>query len=477
MPAFRIALPNLMLHLLIPFGACLAASACGGGGGNPPPPPPQNQAPTADIAASTVLGNAPFDVEFSAAGSSDPDGNIVSYQWDFDGDSFVDFNSPQPDATYMYTAPGTVTVTLQVVDDDGAADTETIPIITGAPHADRVVVDTEGRSGDPHLQMALVGGLPAAIYEAQAGGTELRFARATDATFGSWQVTTISNASPHHASLSVVDGNPAVAYLADVTPFIIFDRASSPTGDSWNNQPEVAVGAVSGASPRAITLVVADGNPALIFEMEDPADSNRAVFFIRALDAQGADWPLAPTRITPLGTGSDRLSGRMVNGRPAAAFQSGEAAFTRALDAQGAAWPAVPTAVGDVGDVDGDYQLAEFAGGPAILFEGNDGLQLFRAADANGGAWLAREVIRAPAAGESHLPRLGAVDGYPAVSFEDENDQLMLMLGHDAAGTAFASPLLVDAADTAGSFVISTGGRPGVMFLDATANSMVFRHL
>ena len=65
------------------------------------------------------------------AGSTNPDGSIASFQWDFDDNTLVDFQSASP-ATHMFTLPQTVTVTLRVVDDQGAADTDTVPIIVRA---------------------------------------------------------------------------------------------------------------------------------------------------------------------------------------------------------------------------------------------------------------------------------------------------------------------------------------------------------
>lgn len=69
-----------------------------------------------------------LDVVFDAAASTDPDGTISSYSWDFgDGATGTGVNP-----THTYAAPGDYLVTLTVVDNRGAASTATA---TASPHA------------------------------------------------------------------------------------------------------------------------------------------------------------------------------------------------------------------------------------------------------------------------------------------------------------------------------------------------------
>ncbi|MBC7099147.1 PKD domain-containing protein, partial [Candidatus Bipolaricaulota bacterium] len=59
------------------------------------------------------------EIVFSAERSSDPDGEIVSYLWDFgDGNE-----ARGRQVLHVYLKPGTYTVCLTVIDDDGDADT------------------------------------------------------------------------------------------------------------------------------------------------------------------------------------------------------------------------------------------------------------------------------------------------------------------------------------------------------------------
>jgi hypothetical protein len=56
-------------------------------------------------------------VSFSSAGTSDPDGDQLTYAWDFDGDGQVDSTRPNP--SHVYTADGTYRATLTVTDVGG----------------------------------------------------------------------------------------------------------------------------------------------------------------------------------------------------------------------------------------------------------------------------------------------------------------------------------------------------------------------
>jgi len=96
----------------------------------PPPPPPGNVAPTAN-ANGPYSGTPGVAVNFSSAGSNDPDGSIVAYSWDFgDGGSS---NSANP--SHTYTTANTYTVTLSVTDNGGATATAitTATISNGTP--------------------------------------------------------------------------------------------------------------------------------------------------------------------------------------------------------------------------------------------------------------------------------------------------------------------------------------------------------
>ncbi len=88
--------------------------------------PPANQPPTATIGAPQVDGRT---VTVSGAGSTDADGTVASYAWDF-GDGATATGAT---ATHEYAADGTRTITLTVTDDDGATATATRQVTVTAP--------------------------------------------------------------------------------------------------------------------------------------------------------------------------------------------------------------------------------------------------------------------------------------------------------------------------------------------------------
>lgn len=95
-----------------------------------------NQPPVVNVSASPSSGPAPLTVNFSSAGSFDPDGSIVTYLWNF-GDSTYppDQTSPNPVHTYVQSGPLTYHATLAVADDHGgtASGSVQINITTSTP--------------------------------------------------------------------------------------------------------------------------------------------------------------------------------------------------------------------------------------------------------------------------------------------------------------------------------------------------------
>lgn len=105
--------------------------------------------PIADATATNTTGTAPLAVQFSSTGSSDPDGTIVSYAWNFGNGA----TSTDPNPTYSYTKSGNFTATLTVTDNSGfsSSDTVAISVTNTAPIA---VASANVTSGPASLAVA-----------------------------------------------------------------------------------------------------------------------------------------------------------------------------------------------------------------------------------------------------------------------------------------------------------------------------------
>ena len=97
--------------------------------------PPGNQSPNA-VASGTPDATTSFQVNFSSAGSNDPDGFITDYDWNFgDGNT-----STAQNPSHTYSTGGSYTVTLKVTDNEGAMDTTTIQVDALDPNdVDKVI--------------------------------------------------------------------------------------------------------------------------------------------------------------------------------------------------------------------------------------------------------------------------------------------------------------------------------------------------
>jgi PKD repeat protein len=135
-----------------------------------------NNPPTAVATANPTSGPAPLTVQFNGSGSSDPDGDALSYAWDLNGDgAYGDSTAANP--SFTYTTAGTYTARLRVTDARGASSLSaplTITVGAGntapAPVIDSpassltwAVGDTIGFSG--HASDAQDGNLPASALK------------------------------------------------------------------------------------------------------------------------------------------------------------------------------------------------------------------------------------------------------------------------------------------------------------------------
>lgn len=88
-----------------------------------------NQAPSAIASASVLTGERPLVVDFDSSGSIDPEGDALTFSWDFgDGNT-----SSEPNPSYVYEREGTFSAKLTVNDGVNTKVSESISIQVSEP--------------------------------------------------------------------------------------------------------------------------------------------------------------------------------------------------------------------------------------------------------------------------------------------------------------------------------------------------------
>jgi len=113
--------------------------------------PPMNLAPTADPGG-PYTGEPGVAVAFDGSGSSDPNGDPLTYAWDFGDGSMGDGVSP----SHVFSADGSYIITLTVSDDQGASSTATTSATIATPPANSAPTANAGGpySGDTGMSIA-----------------------------------------------------------------------------------------------------------------------------------------------------------------------------------------------------------------------------------------------------------------------------------------------------------------------------------
>lgn len=203
-----------------------------------------NQAPTASFTATAT----PLSVAVNGSASTDVDGTIVSYGWDF-GNGTLGTGAT---ATGTYAAPGTYTVTLTVTDDDGATGATTQQVVVPDVPPNQVPTAAFTATTSP-LSVAVNGSA-----SADADGTIVSY----DWDFGDGNVATGATASNTYAaagtytvSLTVTDDDGAIGTTSQqvVVPDIPVNGA--PTAAFTATPSPLAVAVDGSASTDDGTIV------------------------------------------------------------------------------------------------------------------------------------------------------------------------------------------------------------------------------
>jgi glucose/arabinose dehydrogenase len=203
-----------------------------------------NQPPVAAATATPQSGNAPLTVQFSGAGSTDPEGGALTYAWDLDGDGAYD-DSTIVNPTWTYSTPAAVPVGLRVTDPGGLSATTTVTVTVGNPPSSAPVVTIDN---------------PTASTQWSVGQTIPFAGHATDAQDGTlpasalrWQLTLQHCTSPtncHAHNVQSWTGISSGSFVAPDHEYPSFLDLTLTATDSDGNATSQTVR----LSPRTVVL-------------------------------------------------------------------------------------------------------------------------------------------------------------------------------------------------------------------------------
>ena len=172
------------------------------------------------LTLSTLTGKAPLAIDFSAAKSTDSDGTIVKYAWDF-GDGGTAVSST---GSHTYSAAGSYPVTLTVTDNEGAVGTATTTVtVLAANQAPTALFYPTKTSGIAPLEVSF-DAAPSNDVDGQVISYFWNFGDGSSTSGGVVVSHTFSAAGSYPVKLTVTDNDGAQGIYEEVivvqAPFI-----------------------------------------------------------------------------------------------------------------------------------------------------------------------------------------------------------------------------------------------------------------
>jgi parallel beta-helix repeat protein len=228
-----------------------------------------NTAPTAALSVSPTSGSAPLVVAADASGSTDPEGNITSYRFDFgDGTPVV---GPQPGATatHTYTSPGTYTVTMTVADTGGLSSTATA----------QVNATVTNLVGNPGFETDLSG------WNTSGSGSGIALTRVDGGHSGSWAAK-LTNTGATNATCTLNDSpdwaRPTQAGTYTGTIWVRGDTAGATLKLRFR---EWSGSTLAGSQTTTVTLASSWQQVAVAYTVQSPGSSLDFNAYLASADA------------------------------------------------------------------------------------------------------------------------------------------------------------------------------------------------
>jgi hypothetical protein len=256
---------------------------------------------------------------FNASLSFDPDGTIVNYEWDLDGDGAYEQSGPAlVEVTHTYTEDQTLVTTLRVTDNLGAQTTHGWPYVVGTGES---YVGWSTHAIDPgppaqayRVRAAIVGGRPVVTLGTDSDQALYYYypSSGSPGDTADWTRETIENSITVRGDVGLVDigGQPAVAYRESSGGEVVFAQRGG-TNTWFKHQ-------VSGETPQATAcaMAVINGKPGIVFD-------NGGLYYAQSADADpdsSLDWTVMQIGDTAQCSGNFEL--QELGGRAAVAFRS-----------------------------------------------------------------------------------------------------------------------------------------------------------
>lgn len=262
------------------------------------------QAPQAAASGTPTSGTVPLTVAFSSAGSSDADGSIVSYAWNFGNGT----TSTAANPSCVYTTEGTFYAVLTVTDNDGLTNTATV-VITVGPAANVAPTAVAGVS-------ASSGTAPVTVTFSSQGSTD------TDGsitsyywTFGDGTTSTAANptktyttAGQYTAVLTVMDnqgatGSAQVTVTVNSAPAVGLDVYSLAMSQTSTKAGKAAVSTIrildAQSRPVAGATVAVSWSGVVTGTGLATTDANGTVVFTSKLVKKSGVATVTITGVTP----------------------------------------------------------------------------------------------------------------------------------------------------------------------------------
>ena len=376
----------------------------------------------------------PLNVNFSAANSYD-DGGSLDYAWSLLGDGNWTLFGPADALSQGYSDWGIFNATVRVKDNADQEAYALLPITVRQVTGFRQSQVVEGPAGLTGGSLAIVDGHPAIVTRRFNGpGIDgMFYSRALDREGRAWGEPVPVSIFPNlgdYFDLTVISGNPAIAFYDPLNGLVKYIRATSSTGQTladWSNPPVTLAGPV-GIDPDPHLEYVA-GNPAVIWQ------ETGNLWYRRATSASGTgdfagDWADPALQIVGTGFVDDRPDFAVIDGNPAVAYRDvslNEVHYLRSTSTTGASaldWPAAPVVVNGPNPADGRVNLAEVNGAPAVSFHEGGAASALRYVRANSSTgelladWPLSLTIADLWSPGANYHDLTVVGGRPAVAFE-----------------------------------------------------------